>query len=250
MVAWAGVLWTAPQAALAQATPFGEIATPDVVIGRIGLGETARKAWGIDEADWQVYRELMAGPSGLWYPHLPPAMVLGINATTGAERRRFARIVRDQERQKLDALFEFNRTYQAIARSERERPGFSLFDESLLRSPVRQASRTPVRPERVIAFVGPDCPRCDSAVRTLAAAGTALDVYYVDAASDGEIRSWARRIGIPVERVRSRTVTLNHDAGNRLGRSGYARRDLPLLFDDASLERPIGLAEILGASGG
>lgn len=224
----------------AQTTAFTQTEISETATDPVRSGESGRKAWGLSEADWGRYRILMNGPSGLWYAHVAPAVVLGINARSEAERRRYARMVWEQEQARLDALLAFNRAYQEIARTERGRPGFSLFDEAALpQSRVRQ-HRTAVT-GRITAFVAPDCPQCERQIRELTALGRSFDVYVVGADSDRDIRIWAQRAGIPVERVFSRSITLNHDAANRLEQSGWGRSDLPLFFADRELESPVSL---------
>ena len=218
--------------------------------GRDALTETARRAWGLSETDWQTYTDLMNGPAGLWYSHLAPAFVLGLYAETEPERERFARIVHEQERRRLDALFAFNRAYSRISRAERARPGFRFFGDfdppgnmsafsSLSAPSIRDAM-----PARILAFVGPDCPGCERTVRHLAASGRAFDIYYVGARSNGEISRWARNVGLSASRVLDRTITLNHDAG-ALARAGLGRSDLPVLFRDPTLSARVSLESAL-----
>lgn len=226
-------------------------------IARTDIARTGREAWGLSETDWNAYLELMEGPSGLWYAHLDPVFVLGINAATEAERDRFARMVYEQERRRIDALLAFNRAYQRIARAERGNPGFDFFDDRLL-SPsaaagpgtgnagmtalIDRALDSP--PARIQLFVARDCERCAHAARTLATSGRELDIRYVGARSDGEISRWARAAGIPPERVRDRSVTLNH-ARDELAQTGRAVAGFPILFPDASLGSPVTLEAAL-----
>jgi len=224
----------------AQATTLGETRIAETVTGQVDAGETGREAWGLSEADWESYQVLMKGPSGLWYPRLAPAMVLGINARTEAERRRYARMVWEQEKARLDALLAFNRAYQDIARSDRSRPGFSFFDAlALPQSPVLQPRAAVAG--RISAFVTPDCPECERQIRELTALGRPFDVYVVGAGSDRDIRIWAQRAGIPVERVVSRAITLNHDSGRLMRRAGHDISDLPLFFAGRNLSTPVSL---------
>ncbi len=104
----------------AQEASFGESTNTESVntrIRRIERNETHRQAWGLSETDWSRYQDLLSGPSGLWYSHLAPTVVLGINAESDAERQRFAQIVWEQEQQRLDNLFAFNRAYQQVTRN-------------------------------------------------------------------------------------------------------------------------------------
>lgn len=240
------VLGVVPPAAVAQEaiaeSDARETGIVETAIGRVALTESSRQAWGLSETDWTTYKTLMEGPAGLWYSHVSPAIVLGINATSDAERSRFARIVYDQQVRRLDALFAFNRAYDEIARAEMAEPGFSFFQE--IAHAGLPASLDPSR-SRILAFVGPDCPRCDHAVRELAASGRPVDIYFVAARTDRDISSWARSIGLPADRVRNRTITLNHDRG-ALARAGTSA--LPALFLDRTLTRPVTLEAAL--SGG
>ncbi|MXY64065.1 MAG: TIGR03759 family integrating conjugative element protein [Gammaproteobacteria bacterium] len=208
------------------------------------ITESGRGAWDLSETDWSTYTKLMRGPSGLWYSRLDPAFVLGINAKSESERERFARIVYDQERQRLDDLFAFNRAYQRIARAERSTPGFSYFGEFGDINDLSGSSIPDPFPARVLIFVGPDCPRCDRSVLDLVVAGRSFDIYYVGAGSNAEISRWARRIGLPPSRVRDRSITLNHDRGT-LARTDMNRSDLPVLFHDSSLTTSVSLKSVI-----
>ena len=242
-----GMLIAHKHAALAQTATL-DLETTETVTGRIRTERTVREAWGLDETDWQRYQVLMEGPSGLWYAHLAPAMVLGINAGSETERMRFARLVWEQEQARLDALFAFNRAYQSIARTDRNRPGFSLFEEQLLRSPLPPPEETAVHGTRIQAFVAPGCPHCEDAIRALTASGRSFDVYVIGAGDDREIRAMARRAGIPVERVVERSITLNHAPGDRLVRAGHRIEDLPLFFTSRNLRSPVPLSMLAGGT--
>ncbi len=208
---------------------------------RIVVTESGREIWGLSETDWSTYTKLMQGPSGLWYSRLAPAFVLGINAKSESERKRFAQIVYDQERQRLDNLFAFNRAYQRVVRAERSAPDFSYFGEF---GDLADNSFSGTFPARILVFVGPDCPRCDQSVLNLVVAGRPFDIYYVDAGSNAEISRWARRIGLPPSRVRDRSITLNHDRG-ALARAGMNRSDLPVLFRDPPLKTSASLKDVI-----
>ena len=240
------VLVVPPSALAQEAIPEStalETGIVETAIGRVAITESSRQAWGLSETDWATYTTLMEGPAALWYPHVSPAIVLGINAASDSERKRFARIVYDQETRRLDALFAFSRAYDDIARARMEEPGFSFFRD--IAKAGLPASLAPSR-SRILAFVGPDCPRCDSAVLELAAGGRPIDIYYVGARSDREISRWARNVGLPVARVRNRSITLNHDRGV-LARAGVS--SLPAFFNDPALNNPVTLEAVLAGGG-
>ena len=199
--------------------------------------------WGIRETDWQRYQELMRGPAGLHYRHLSPAFVLGLHAETDADRDRWARIVWEEERRRLERLFDFNRAYNRIARAIRQADVFSFFDSQYLEQP---AGFSPLHfgTNRPLIFVADDCAECDKQVRELASRRKAFDIYYVGATSDQEISRWARRIALPAAEVVNKRITLNHDRGN-LARAGYGSGNLPMLFADADLSRALTIQEAL-----
>ncbi|MFS7052103.1 TIGR03759 family integrating conjugative element protein, partial [Escherichia coli] len=62
-----------------------------------------------------------------------------------------------------------------------------------------------------------DCASCDIRLSKVLASGKPVDIYLVDSqGKDGLLRQWAREHNIPPEKVRSRHITLNHDAGRWL----------------------------------
>lgn len=209
----------------------------------VETGPASAENWGIEETDWQRYQELMRGHAGLHYRHLSPAFVLGLHAETDNARERWARVVWEEERRRLDQLFSFNRAYNRIARAERAREGFSFFEQQYLEQPTgftRARSGT----DRPLIFVSGGCSDCDRQVRDLAKRRKAFDIYFVGATTDREISRWARRIALPAAEVASQRITLNHDQG-ALARAGYGPADLPVLFADERLDRAVTLREVL-----
>ena len=225
-------------------TDIAAVETVETVTGRVSLTESSRQAWNLSQTDWDTYTTLMQGPSGIWYPHLAPAAVLGIHAATEAERDRFARIVFEQERHRLDLLFAFNRAYTRMAREERTKPGFGYFGEYADVSALAGPGLSNINSSRLLVFIGQDCPPCDRTVRELSRSGRPFDIYYVGAGSDAEISRWARRVGLPPAKVRDRSITLNHDSGF-LSQTGNSSFDLPILFRDPSLSTPVSLEAAL-----
>ena len=70
---------------------------------------------------------------------------------------------------------------------------------------------------RTAVFVRDNCAPCEQAVQHLQATGSTFDIYVVGSrADDSRIRDWARRSKIDPARVRTRTITLNHDSGRWL----------------------------------
>src|SRR3546814_13841504 len=88
-------------------------------------------------------------------------------------------------------------------------------------------------------FVKDGCVACGQLVQRLQSSGTEFDLYMVGSRQDdARIRDWAKRAQIDPARVRSGSITLNHDGGRwlSLGLPG----DLPAVV--RSEERRVGQA--------
>jgi integrating conjugative element protein (TIGR03759 family) len=85
--------------------------------------------WHLTQDQWQRYQVLMQGPNGHWYPHLTPPAVLGLNAKTHEEQKYFAKIVAQQEHDKIAAELAFNHLlYVALRELYADEPIIRPFD--------------------------------------------------------------------------------------------------------------------------
>ncbi|TXH08627.1 MAG: TIGR03759 family integrating conjugative element protein, partial [Gammaproteobacteria bacterium] len=70
---------------------------------------------------------------------------------------------------------------------------------------------------RMAVFVKDGCTACGQLVQRLQSSGAEFDLYMVGSRQDdGRIRDWAKRAQIDPARVRSGSITLNHDGGRWL----------------------------------
>ena len=172
--------------------------------------EQRAKDWGLNTEEWHRYNELMKGPLGVYSPNVDPLTALGIEATSEDEQRRYAELQVQTEAKRVEKLLAYQRAYDAAWK--RLYPALqpvSLIDPGLS-SPIPDDSRLAV-------FVKDKCAACTQRVRQLQTAGTAFDIYVVDSKDDDTvIRIWAKQTGIDPGKVRSRVITLNHDAGQWL----------------------------------
>lgn len=187
------------------------------------------REWGLTAEDWSRYRQLMRGPLGVYSPNLDPLTALGIEARSEEERRRYAELQVRVEARRVDKLLAYQRAYDAA--------WTRLYPHLLpVAGPAAEASSSPIgssEPGRLAVFVKDGCSPCDERVRELQAAGRPFDVYVVGSRNDDEhIRAWAMRVGIDPARVRSRTITLNHDAGRWLSIGGQG--ELPALLHEVN----------------
>ncbi|HAF2412752.1 TPA: TIGR03759 family integrating conjugative element protein [Salmonella enterica] len=162
--------------------------------------------WGLSPEDWTRYRELMQGPLGTYSPNLDPFTALGIEARSDEERRRFADLQVQAEASRTEKILSYQRAYDAAW--QRAFP-----DAQRISLPDARVS-TVSGNGRLALFVRENCDPCDVRARELQAAGSPFDIYMVGSRQDdSRLRQWAARVGIDPEKVRNRTITLNHDAG-------------------------------------
>ncbi|EKB4873215.1 TPA: TIGR03759 family integrating conjugative element protein [Citrobacter farmeri] len=169
--------------------------------------------WGLRREEWTRYRELMAGPLGIYSPNLDPLSALGTEARSDEERRRYAELQVQAEARRVEKLLAYQRAYdEAWQRLQPNAQRVNLPDAG-----PRQTNASVQGSGRTAVFVRDNCAPCDQAIARLQASGSAFDVYVVGSrADDARIRDWARRTKIDPSRVRARTITLNHDAGRWL----------------------------------
>lgn len=163
------------------------------------------RQWELSAEEYQRYRQLMDGPRGVQSPGIDPLMALGIEARSDAERKKYAE----------------QWVKQAFARTEKELKFQREVDAAWQRLGVlpvimgNAAGLTHDTGGRLALFVKmKDCPQCDARLAAVLAANRPVDVYLVDSlGNDSLLREWARAHRIPVDRVRTRQITLNHDGG-------------------------------------
>lgn len=186
----------------------------DTVTEHSQSSATEHKAqqWGLQPQEWQRYQELMDGPLGIYSPGLDPLSALGISARDEAERRRYAEIQVMAETQRVERELAYQRAYDEAFR--RLYPDLLPLGSLGSGSDSRTGVMAVVSSGRLAVFVREACPSCEDKVRQLQQAGTTFDLYLVDSGQDdARIRRWATRVGIEPQKVFSRAITLNHDAG-------------------------------------
>lgn len=179
--------------------------------------ELARE-WGLTPQEWSRYKTVMEGPRGIYSPGLDPLTALGIEAKSAEERRRYAELQVQAERQRIDKELAYQKAYdQAFARLYPNEKVIQISSEPS--SPRRSGAVTALKGSgRLAVFVQDNCTACIARVSDLQAQKQAFDLYYVGSQGDDEkIRRWAILAGVEPTSVRSRQITLNHDAGRWLG---------------------------------
>ncbi|VFR69845.1 probable exported protein STY4558 [plant metagenome] len=173
--------------------------------------ERFARDWGLRDDEWARYRELMEGPLGIYSPNLDPLSALGIEARSDEERRRYAQLQVQAEARRVEKLLAYQRAYDdAWQRLHPDAQRVNLPDATPGGFTATGSGRTAV-------FVKESCAPCGQLVRRLQASGAEFDVYMVGSRQDdARIRDWAQRAQIDPARVRSGSLTLNHDGGRWL----------------------------------
>ncbi|MEQ2024960.1 TIGR03759 family integrating conjugative element protein [Xenorhabdus szentirmaii] len=179
--------------------------------------KTQAEQWGLKMEEYQRYQHLMVGPRGIQSPGLDPLTTLGIEAENEAERRRYA---------EQWVKTEFARTEKELRFQQEVNAAWQrLFPDVL---PVNMTKTREVSGRLALFVKVKDCPSCETRLAEVLAAKQPVDIYLVDSqGNDDLLRQWAKKHQIPVERVRNRQITLNHDAGYWF-RSGKGR--MPVLL--------------------
>ncbi|WP_273807534.1 MULTISPECIES: TIGR03759 family integrating conjugative element protein [unclassified Pseudomonas] len=175
--------------------------------------------WGLSSQEFQRYRTLMQGSRGVYSPGLDPLTALGIEAQSDAERRRYAELQVRAEAQRVQKELAYDQAYRDAW--NRLYPNLQPIQAGGQTAP--QASPAVRGNGRLAVFVTDSCAACTERVQALQSAGQAFDLYLIGSQNDdAKIRRWAVLAGIDPAKVRTRQITLNHDAGRwvQLGLGG------------------------------
>lgn len=162
--------------------------------------------WGLSDSDWSRYQTLMKGERGIMSPGLDPLTALGVETDNSAERRRLAELWVKHEYQRTEKELAFQRDVNAA--------WLRLYPETLaVNMGANAAGIAHDTQGRLALFLKENCSRCDARLAAVLADNRPVDLYLVGIDSDDGLRAWAVKHNIPVDKVRSRQITLNHDNG-------------------------------------
>ena len=202
---------------------------------------TRSRNWGLSETEWRRYKQLMQGIRGSISPStISPIEVLGIHARDSEERRRYAEQWAQAMREDVSRILAFQHAYDEAGK--RLYPNQQLID--IARLPLQSKKTNNLQmDDRVLFFTRPNCPACDVLLNRLLKRIDkmgGIDIYLTGTqlSDDQAIRDWAADHMIKPEWVRTRRITLNHEAG-ALEKLTHGKSDLPYLMrrrgDDLSV---------------
>ena len=183
-----------PLVALMPPYLFAQTVTPSQPAGAEidTLATRQAQTWNLTIDEWKRSTDLRTLHHGLLSASLTPLEVLGILAETPEDRQRYARLFAARQLQILEQIAEFEADYlEAVA---------ALADDRRTRMHLVA---------EVACLIGP-CTEPITEALDQAKQGRGVDIFVLDAASDGAIRVWAAHHLIPPDLVRSRMITLNH----------------------------------------
>lgn len=182
------------------------------------------KEWGLTTHEWLRYQKLKQGRRGVLSPSLDPITLLGIEARNNEERLHFAELSVKHDFQRVEAELAFQRAVNSA--------WTRIFPDVM---PIRSDSANDqVSPERLALFVKTNCVPCETKAASLIASQRPLDIYLVDSkGEDDRVRAWAKKLKIPAERVKNKTITLNHDRGQWLK---YGQGDMPVVLQQGEMQ--------------
>ncbi|EOM8120413.1 TIGR03759 family integrating conjugative element protein [Salmonella enterica] len=213
------------QTALASVSTGNSVTTPlqqnTTTEGRM---QTSGTAWGLSDKEWQQYQQVLKGPRATQSPGIDPLMALGLEAKSASERRHFAEMWGREEYARVEKELAFQREVDAAWKR--------LYPNTLSVNMGNASGITHDTQGRLALFVKQNCVQCDARLSAVLADNRPVDIYLVDSAgSDDTIRQWALAHHIPVDKVRSRQITLNHDNGNWLK---YGQGRMPVVLQQGA----------------
>ncbi|MCB5303591.1 TIGR03759 family integrating conjugative element protein [Yersinia bercovieri] len=182
--------------------------------------QQSAQQWGLSETEWQKYQQLKQGKRGIQSPGLDPLTTLGVESDNSAERRRLAERWVKEEYQRTEKELAFQREVNVAWNR--------LYPNALSVNMGNASGLAHDTNGRLALFVRDNCERCDVRLAAVLADNRPVDIYLVGSdGKDDTVRQWAVSHNIPVDRVRSRQVTLNHDKGLWLT---YGQGQMPVIL--------------------
>lgn len=165
--------------------------------------------WGLSEAQWHEYQQVMKDRRGIWSPGLDPITALGVSTDSRSERRRLAA---------LYVTTAFERTRKELAfQVEVDQAWQRLYPNTPRLAPGRGAQAASVAPVRYALIVAPSCRECQTFIEErldglLTEASEGVDVHVM--ATDGDedrLRVWVASQPVIRAALNSKqSITVNH----------------------------------------
>jgi integrating conjugative element protein (TIGR03759 family) len=185
--------------------------------------------WQLTKEEWSRYESLLKNsPWAQWRNNASPLAILAHYAQDPEEKRRYARIEAELDTWRQYSVTEFQTLY------DKERSiVHARYEEWFQKRRPTLASIKPHDKLRLFVQAGDCDAHCRALVNRVISSQAKIDIYVLGALTDEAIFKWAESAGVPVERVKTKEITLNHDGGVFklvTGNLGIPASKLPGLF--------------------
>lgn len=170
---------------------------------------TQHEYWQLTEVEWSRYEEIKKNsPWASWRNNASPLAVLSHYSQSLEEKRKYARIEAELDTWRQHSIVEF----QALYDKERSIV-YQRYAQWIQQRKPTLSTLGPHDRLRLFISAGDCTAHCRTLISKVLSSQAKLDVFIVGAKTDEAIFKWAESAGIPVERVQTKEVTLNHDNG-------------------------------------
>jgi len=165
--------------------------------------------WQLTNEEWARYESIKKNsPWAEWRNNASPLALLSHYATNVEEKRRYARIEAELDTWRQYSVTEFQMLY------DKERDiVHARYKEWIEKRQPTLASIKPYDRLRLFIQAGDCDAHCRSLVGRVLKTQAKVDIYVTGAKTDTAIFQWAEFANIPIERVKTKEITLNHDNG-------------------------------------
>lgn len=173
--------------------------------------EKANEYWQLTEEEWSQYENLKEkSPWAQWENNASPLAVLSYYSSSLDDKRRYARIEAELDTWRQHSVVEFQTLYDKERSIVHKR--YVEYQEA-----ARPTLASVALTDRLKLFVQANDGQCDAhcraAVSRVLGTQAHLDIFVIGTSSDEVIFKWAEAAAIPIERVKTKEVTLNHANG-------------------------------------
>lgn len=170
---------------------------------------TPHEYWQLTEEEWSRYEEIKKNsPWASWRNNASPLAVLSHYSQSLEEKRKYARIEAELDTWRQHSIVEFQALY------DKERAiVYQRYAQWIQQRTPTLATLGPHDRLRLFISAGDCTAHCRTLISKVLNSQAKVDIFIVGAKTDEAIFKWAESAGIPVERVQTKEVTLNHDNG-------------------------------------
>ncbi|WP_081302248.1 TIGR03759 family integrating conjugative element protein [Gilliamella sp. Nev3-1] len=167
--------------------------------------------WGLTVTEWQKYEKLInEGGRRYWSPNLDPLTTLGVESETQDEREYYAKLLAKKEFERTTKELEFQRVYDRMFKKLYTNVlPIELDDNPNFVAPLNYDG------DRMILFIDiNDNVRGEKLLGKALKTHKEMDVYLLNTKHDDQaVQRWASLNHLPIDKVKSGEITLNHNSG-------------------------------------